>query len=376
MPPSTESQCAAVPFRLNAIFLLFSILFSFAATERTYQCDVCPRIFHRPDHLRYHMRIHEKNNPFECKLCFSVFASDPAFAHHIRTEHAGMGLADALPPVPETEANYFACTYCDKAYGDGVELEEHLHQQHLGERPYKCNMCPKAFIRMDFLQCHYLKYHSFHSMEDEEDEEGGGEGEEEEEEDGEEEEEGNNYGRMQQQQQHHQADANQQYEHRAKRPRLMVRKIEDLVDDRGSSVALKSRFGAVSRRTSHTGTSISSDDRRDDDDDDEDGDDEGTGADSSDQHQRFLQRREGGSVGGGRSLLPRLSGVHGRFLAAMEEQHSKRLAAAAAAAAVEESAKHRCPVCDRGFAREPELMLHVRSHPGKCKQFFKIISNC
>uniref|UniRef100_A0A182T5C6 C2H2-type domain-containing protein n=1 Tax=Anopheles maculatus TaxID=74869 RepID=A0A182T5C6_9DIPT len=126
-------------------------------TGRTYQCDVCPRIFHRPDHLRYHMRIHEKNNPFECKLCFSVFASDPAFAHHIRTEHAGMGLADALPPVPETEANFFACTYCDKSFTDAVELEEHLHQQHLGERPFKCNMCPKAFIRMDFLQCHYQK---------------------------------------------------------------------------------------------------------------------------------------------------------------------------------------------------------------------------
>uniref|UniRef100_A0A182SEH8 C2H2-type domain-containing protein n=1 Tax=Anopheles maculatus TaxID=74869 RepID=A0A182SEH8_9DIPT len=139
-----------------------------------------------------------------------------------------------------------------------------------------------------------------------------------------------------------------QYESRAKRPRLMVRKIEDLVDDR----MMKGRIGGVSRRTSHTGTSISSDDHRDDEDDDEDGDDEGTGAESSDQHGKFLQRKE---VSIGRYGLPKLSNIHSRFLVAMEEQHSKKLA--------EESIKHRCPVCDQGFGREPDLMVHVRTHP-------------
>uniref|UniRef100_A0A182PI74 C2H2-type domain-containing protein n=1 Tax=Anopheles epiroticus TaxID=199890 RepID=A0A182PI74_9DIPT len=237
---------------------------SLLATDRTYQCDVCPRIFHRPDHLRYHMRIHEKNNPFECKLCFSEGAGEESYM---------------------------------------VDQHQQQQQQQLQYR-------------------HQL-----------------------------------------QEQEHHQLSQQHQYENRAKRPRLMVRKIEDLVDDRMPT--MKGRVGGVSRRTSHTGTgtSISSDDRREDeDDDDEDGDDEGTGAESSDQHHKLLQRnRDGGSVAaGGRSLLPKLSNVHSRFLAAMEQQHSKRMVAAPP---VEESIKHRCPVCDRGFVREPDLMVHVRTHP-------------
>ncbi|KFB44803.1 hypothetical protein ZHAS_00012711 [Anopheles sinensis] len=331
-------------------------------TVRTYQCDACPRTFQRPDHLRYHMRIHEKSssNPFECKLCFSVFASDPAFAHHIRTEHAGMGLADALPPVPETEAQQHACTYCDRTFGDADELEDHLHQQHLGVRPFKCNMCPKAFIRMDFLHCHYLKYHSFRLMEHQQ---------------------LLQYHQQQQlqQQQQHQEDQLQQQEHlqqhqrqqqhyepsspddstphghpRAKRPRLMVRKMEDLLENR---VPLKSVF----RRTSHTTTgSISSDDDEDGD-EDEDGDDEGTGAESATDHHhqhhhhKLVLRKGMASASGGRSVLSKAGAAVG--------PNKKKVAPAVVEPPVEEVGQFRCPVCERRFIREPDLMIHVRTHP-------------
>uniref|UniRef100_A0A2M4A2W3 Putative transcriptional repressor salm n=1 Tax=Anopheles triannulatus TaxID=58253 RepID=A0A2M4A2W3_9DIPT len=332
------------------------------------------------------MRTHEKSNSFECKLCFSIFASDPAFAHHIRTEHAGMGLADALPPVPESEASRVICTYCDRTFADADQLEDHLHQQHLGVRPFKCNMCPKAFIRMDFLQCHYAKYHNFHrlSMMGMGDgiggggAGGGGGGF------------GGGGGAM-----NHPLDPIDRAVQRAALwnsgflagggnqgaqgrqdsstgvPRLAVRKMEDLLDGPrrpgpggGMGPAL------YSRRTSHTtgttiGSSSSDDDEDEDDDDDElklvvvmgdeDGDDEGTGAESNGQRKRKLTN----GVHSARSAKKKKRATIG----AEGTAGGPQLPVSTVPPTEEEAGKHRCPVCERRFAQEPELMAHVRVHP-------------
>ncbi|XP_050098786.1 uncharacterized protein LOC126579337 [Anopheles aquasalis] len=361
-----------------------------SAEARRYQCDLCPRAFARPDYLRYHMRTHEKSNSFECKLCFSIFASDPAFAHHIRTEHAGMGLADALPPVPESEASRVICTYCDRTFADGDQLEDHLHQQHLGVRPYKCNMCPKAFIRMDFLQCHYAKYHNFHRLAMMGLGEGGGSagggfgggggggG-------------GSGGGGM-----NHPLDpidravqraalwnsgflagggGTQQGSHGRQDssasgvPRLAVRKMEDLLDG-PRKMPPGGAPGIYSRRTSHTtgttiGSSSSEDDDEDDDDDedelkmvvvvgDEDGDDEGTGAESNGQRKRKLTN----GTHGAQSAKKKKRATIGAVVAG-----GPQLPVATVPAVEEETGKHRCPVCERRFIHEPELMAHVRVHP-------------
>ncbi|ETN66210.1 zinc finger protein 595 [Anopheles darlingi] len=335
------------------------------------------------------MRTHEKSNSFECKLCFSIFASDPAFAHHIRTEHAGMGLADALPPVPESEASRVICTYCDRTFADADQLEDHLHQQHLGVRPFKCNMCPKAFIRMDFLQCHYAKYHNFHrlSMMGMGDGIGGGGGGGGGGGDGDRGGfggRGGSGGGM-----NHPLDPIDRAVQRAALwnsgflagnqgsqgrqdsstgiPRLAVRKMEDLLDGPRRIVSGSMVPGLYSRRTSHTtgttiGSSSSEDNDEDDDDDDlklvvvmedDDGDDEGT--------ESNLQRKR--KLTNGAALSARSTKKKKRASIGTEVAGGPQLPVATIPPVEEETGKHRCPVCERRFIHEPELMAHVRVHP-------------
>lgn len=134
---------------------------------KPYKCELCDRSFVRSDYLKYHiMKSHETSEQvFTCTACSGVFATNRGLLRHIRSEHDGN--ADrkenyaANADYPSDAESYgeiddngkFACTYCDESFDTRDPLSIHM-RRHLGEKPFRCDICAKSFIRQDFLQCH------------------------------------------------------------------------------------------------------------------------------------------------------------------------------------------------------------------------------
>lgn len=257
---------------------------------KPYKCELCDRSFVRSDYLKYHiLKSHETTEQvFTCGACGGVFATNRGLLRHIRTEHDGHPTGDdelnpnANPTAPESDSESipdadehgkFSCTYCDECYDTREPLAVHMRRRHLGDKPFRCDLCPKSFIRVDFLQCHRSNH--LKTMD------------------------------------YRQNGAN------AKRPRISLKKLEDLVPSASASRA------------------ESSDD--DDDGSDSDGDSSSSDAENQ-QHDQQQQSEEQ------RSLL-----------AALLTQVSRT-----------ENDRYQCPRCDKTFTQESTLKVHLRTHTGGC----------
>ncbi|XP_058464375.1 zinc finger protein 271-like [Malaya genurostris] len=134
---------------------------------KPYKCELCDRSFVRSDYLKYHIiKSHETNEQvFTCTACSGVFATNRGLLRHIRTEHDGQAerreVSTTTAECPSDNESYgevdehgkFACTYCDESFDTRDALVSHM-KRHLGVKPFRCDLCSKSFIRQDFLQCH------------------------------------------------------------------------------------------------------------------------------------------------------------------------------------------------------------------------------
>lgn len=256
---------------------------------KPYKCELCDRSFVRSDYLKYHiLKSHETTEQvFTCGACGGVFATNRGLLRHIRTEHDGHPTGDddlnatsgGGPTGPDSDSESipdadvhgkFCCTYCDECYDRREPLAVHMRRRHLGEKPFRCDLCPKSFIRADFLQCHrsnHLKTMDYRQ----------------------------NGGLP-----------------TAKRPRISLKKLEDLVPSASASRAESS---------------------------DEDGSDSEQDSSSDAENQPQNQEQQSEEQ---RSLL-----------AALLTQVSRT-----------ENDRYQCPRCDKTFTQESTLKVHLRTHTG------------
>lgn len=124
-----------------------------ACTQKSYQCDVCNKVFtdrkmftdHTKNHpqMQQQVEVEEPVDPlkkFQCQTCPRSFKMMSTLKDHVRT-HTG--------------DKPFKCTICGRGFSQNTNLKQHL-RRHTQMKPFKCSYenCTAAFVSKGELDSH------------------------------------------------------------------------------------------------------------------------------------------------------------------------------------------------------------------------------
>ena len=116
--------------------------------EKNWTCETCGRKFRHASSLRSHRLIHSDVLKYMCSHCGKKFRFSQGLRYHMNAYHN------------QDFMNRFTCEQCDYSTGQRSALVIH-RRKHTGERPYKCNVCNKAFMQKK----HCKRHESIHEKE-------------------------------------------------------------------------------------------------------------------------------------------------------------------------------------------------------------------
>lgn len=96
------------------------------------QCPICEKIYLRSS-LLVHMRVHNGEKPFFCKICNKRFSTKWNLELHNWTHQSRSNMP-------------FKCATCKSAFFRETDYVAHLNS-HKNFKPYTCNICGQKFIR-------------------------------------------------------------------------------------------------------------------------------------------------------------------------------------------------------------------------------------
>uniref|UniRef100_A0A1A8UZT0 C2H2-type domain-containing protein n=1 Tax=Nothobranchius furzeri TaxID=105023 RepID=A0A1A8UZT0_NOTFU len=114
--------------------------------RRETKCPHCDNIFLKLTALKYHLRTHTVERPYQCSCCIESFVEQEDLEKHC-LKHKKFKLERP-----------YSCTRCDNAFSTLLELTEHM-SSHEGEQPQTCPICGKTFLNKNKLERH-LTIHS------------------------------------------------------------------------------------------------------------------------------------------------------------------------------------------------------------------------
>ncbi|KPJ19590.1 Zinc finger protein 658B [Papilio machaon] len=119
----------------NHIQLRHPTVFPPAELKKSIVCNECGKAFKSPSQLKAHSLKHSSEKKFYCVECDKSFKSENTLKQHLKL---------TARHVNPSELQYL-CTQCDRRFGIKRDLERHMNRIHLNIRPYKCDLCEKAF---------------------------------------------------------------------------------------------------------------------------------------------------------------------------------------------------------------------------------------
>ncbi|XP_049547351.1 myoneurin-like isoform X8 [Anopheles darlingi] len=140
--------------------------------EEMWACPLCPVRFSSESVFKGHLLTHKKQKLFCCDVCGMNLSTKRSLRYHLRAIHGGglekvysCNLCDqkfALPSYLKMHMNThtglrpYSCVYCNRVYGSGGDLVEHVAKHHVGnDNVYQCHLCDADFSKVRDLRAHY-----------------------------------------------------------------------------------------------------------------------------------------------------------------------------------------------------------------------------
>ncbi|XP_047232078.1 zinc finger protein 264-like isoform X2 [Girardinichthys multiradiatus] len=145
--PCLCSDCGKTFAHRSNLYRHLRLIHSASRNERSYSCSQCEKAFKEKATLIKHQRTKHLQQLFrrQCPFCGKMVATSTLARHKVM--HMGQSPFKCI--VPE----------CSRSYRTGSELKRHVLVHHTNERPYKCDVCGKGFVRLCDLNAH-AKIHS------------------------------------------------------------------------------------------------------------------------------------------------------------------------------------------------------------------------
>ncbi|KAM9826840.1 zinc finger Y-chromosomal protein-like [Neosynchiropus ocellatus] len=117
-------------------------------------CEVCGKVMKNKSSLARHSFIHTGRKPYGCHLCELRFNRRDNLQHHLARLHPN-GVARL---EKQREVQTWLCEVCGKTFNCRSRLKTH-EAIHSGVKPHRCDLCPKAYMRVNDLEHHKRTAH-------------------------------------------------------------------------------------------------------------------------------------------------------------------------------------------------------------------------
>jgi len=112
-------------------------------TGSSVKCNLCGIWI---ENLKKHNKRHSSRENVPCTKCDFQYLSELELLSHYLKDHVG------------SEEHFLQCVFCGRISHNLIHFENHT-RRHLGEQPFLCNNCPKAFTRSATLKKHIAENH-------------------------------------------------------------------------------------------------------------------------------------------------------------------------------------------------------------------------
>lgn len=120
-----------------------------AVSAKRVRCEECDRSFVTRSMYVLHLQSKHPDSDelrYQCSMCPKRFSSEKKAKQHEAVH------------LPSDQKMVHPCNYCDKKFSKLVNVQAHIKAVHIGERPYVCEECGKAFGTKGALKEHQVTH--------------------------------------------------------------------------------------------------------------------------------------------------------------------------------------------------------------------------